>query len=459
MLKNLHFSNHFNTKLISINKSSFWIGIFLFSFQSIAIYLFCNLLLDTIRITCYFEHEYYILNNQERYYFNLIFAYFAIITGYHTFLKWIVRSPINFIIHEKRDTITNWKVHFYLSEVLFYVIFALIFFYGRMNFVFPGYFLNVNKIGYLWIFPFIVLFVYFLSIFLIFSKRRIKFRILFIIISFTILSILAFGLANFNTLHYKKWDDHFLELNPHLNCHFNIPESKVYDDEYFNRPRGLKPIYLYLNKEGSVEVIFNHSKIPFNLLVDSLQNYYKYSEEHIKSMPVYMDHNVSFMQYNQFRKTLYDQNIHWIEIIIKDPMNYYPFNNSREKVIQYRISNYLFEPPMDSLKLKETFLKFSNIIHVNLIDLHTYQINGKNTPIDSLKSVLKSLILKDSNYIIHYKFKKEIILEHYLKIFIKAREALYEINENQFIDYQNNELYETSNQADRIPLMIYEESY
>lgn len=459
MFTNPNFSHRSYMKPINLKKSNFWVGLIIFLVQSIAIYSFCNVLLDTIRITCYYEHEFYILNHTERYYFNLIFAYFGLITGFHSFLKWVAKPLKEFSINKAFLRRQPWRDQFYLSEILFFILFAFIFFYGRLNFVITGWFLDVSSTGYLWMFPFIVLVFYFLSIFIIFSKRRMRFRLLFIILSFITLSLFAVGLANLNMLDYKKWDHHFLEINPHLNCHFSIPESKVYDDEYYYRRGGLKPIYFYHNQKGSLEVIFDHSKIPFSHLGDSLQEYFRDSEEMIRKVPVYLDANLSFEEYQKFRKLLYDLKINWIQIIIQNPRNYDPFNNPREKVVQYRLSEYLFEPPMDKTTFKKEFSSFSNIIQVSLSDSNSYMINDVIISSDSLKNTLKTWIQKDKNYLIHYKFKKEISFGIYFKFIIKAKEALYEINNDQLIDLKNSELLLYSNDQKEIPFILFEDVY
>lgn len=459
MFTNSNFSDRSYSKLINLKNSNFWVGLVIFLIQSIAIYSFCNVLLDTIRITCYYEHEFYILNHTERYYFNLIFAFFGFITGFHSLLKWIVKPSKVFCINKAFPRREPWRYHFYVSEILFFILFALIFFYGRMNFVITGWFLDVSSKGFLWMFPFIVLVVYFLSIFIIFSKRRMRFRLLFIILSFITLSVFAFGLANLNMLDYKKWDHHFLELNPHLKFNFSIPVSKVYDDEYYNRRGGLKPIYYYHNQKGYLEVIFNHSRIPFSQLKDSLQEYFKNSEEVIRKVPVYLDANLSFEEYQQIRKILFDQKINWIQIIIQNPMNYDPFNNPREKVIQYRLSKYLFEPLMNKTTFKKEFSSFSNIIQVSFSDSNSYMINDVIIPSDSLKNTLKTWIQKDNNYLIHYKFKKEISFGIYFKFIIKAKEALYELNNDQIIDPSNSELFLNSNDHIAIPFLLFEDVY
>jgi biopolymer transport protein ExbD len=263
-------------------------------------------------------------------------------------------------------------------------------------------------------------------------------------------------MANFNTLNYKKWDDHYLEINPHLSCNFKISKSRVYDDYFFNRPRRLSPIYYYLSKEGTLEVIFNRSKIPANSLENSLKKYLVNNEEPQKSVPVYLDRKVSFDQFEQFRKILHNQNINWIQIIIQDPENYYPFNNPMEKVIEYRISDYLFNP-VNKKDLEKGLTKISNIIHVNLIDYQTYQINGKSITPDSLKSTLKTLIQKDTNYLIHYQYKKNITFGLYFKLFIQAKEILYEINTNQEIDPNDSEMFLYSKNEHDIPFLILEE--
>ncbi len=99
------------------------------------------------------------------------------------------------------------------------------------------------------------------------------------------------------------------------NFTFKISESRVYDDVYFNRPRKISPIYYYHNRKGSLEVIFNHSKIDTNSLSNALKNYLLKVDEPLKSVPVYLDRKVSFEQFDQLRKVLYDHHITWIQII------------------------------------------------------------------------------------------------------------------------------------------------
>jgi hypothetical protein len=445
------------TYIFQYHKSKFWIGIALFIVQSIAIYTFCNVLLDIVRLSCCDDPEFFILSNMERYYFNLIFAYFGLISGFHVFLKWIVKPPIGFNIHKTVHNRNNWRDHFYYSEVLFYVLFALIIFYGKIYFVLPRMFLDVSPKGYLWLFPFFVLLVYFLSIFLIFSKRRIKFRLLFILSSFIVISIGSFGIANFNVVNYKKWDTKFLEKNPQRKCHFEIIKSNIYDDNYFGKYFELIPIYFYINDKGFEEIIFDKKIMDLNQLNSAIQNFNLKHNTDSESAPLFIDKKIKWEQFDQLRKILCDNQIKSIQYFIDDPEQIHPFEENCAKVIKYRIFDYLYKPLMKEQWNNTELAKISNIIQVNLIDNNSYQINGSVISNALLKSTIKNLIFKDTNYIIIYNFHKNIDFGTYFNLFIKAKEALFEINNNQVIDPKNSELFLYSKNERAIPFLIIEE--
>jgi len=443
------------TSIFQYHKSKFWIGIALFIIQSIAIYTFCNVMLDTVRLSCCDDTEFYILSNIERYYFNLIFAYFGLTSGFHVFLKWIAKPSITFNIKKTLVFRNNWRDQYYYSEVLFYILFALVIFYGKIYFVLPRMFLDVNPVGYLWVFPFFVLLVYFLSIFLIFSKRRIKFRLLFILSSFLVISIGSFGIANFNVVNYKKWDTRFLEKNPQRKCHFKIIKSSIYDDIYFGKYFEMGPIYYYINDKGFEEIIFDKKIMDLKQLNSAIQDFKFKHHTDSKSAPIFIDKKIKWEQYDHLRKFLFENQINSIQFIIDDPEQIYPFEENCAKVIKYRIYDYLYKPKPTEY-FTNVLKKISNIIQVNLTNNNTYQINGTVISNAQLKSTIKNLILKDTNYIIIYSFDKNIDFGTYFDLFIKAKEALFEINNNQVIDpgYSDQFLYFNGNKE--IPFLITE---
>jgi len=142
--------------------------------------------------------------------------------------------------------------------------------------------------------------------------------------------------------------------------------------------------------------------------------------------------------------------------MIFDPQQIFPFEENYTKVLKYRISDYLFNP-MNKETLKSEFQKISNLIQITYIDYQTYQVNGSNIPSDSLHNTLKSMILSDSNYLIHYKFHKDISFGAYFKLFVIMKEVLFELNTHQTIDPNSSELHKSSEDPNRIPFLIYEE--
>lgn len=442
--------------IFQFKKTKFWIGVFIAIGQSLALYLFLNLMLDTIRYCTLDSYIFHILSQLDRFYFNLIFAYFALISGFHLLLQWVIKPPFTLNIHKYGYKRNNWRDHFYLSEIFFYILFSLIIFYAKISFNMQRWFFDVTTDGYVLIFPFLVLFAYFLSIFLIFSKRRLKYRPLFIIGSFLVISIFAFGMANLNIINYKKWDNQFLAKNPQRLCNFHIVKSAVYDDIYFGKHYEFKPIYFYLNPSGAEEIILEKKIIGFEQLGNSLQKYNLENDPSTEHVPIYIDIELKWELYHQLRELLYKNQIKSIFFMIYDPQQIFPFEENYLKVLKYKISDYLFNP-MNEETLKSEFQKISNLIQITYIDYQTYQVNGSNMLSDSLHNTLKSMILSDSNYLIQYKFHKDISFGAYFKLFVIMKEVLFELNTLQTIDPNSSELHKSSEDPNRIPFLIYEE--
>ncbi len=455
--KNILYHYSIRSSLFQIKKFKFWIGIIIFIVQSIALYSFCNILLDMVRMLFYGSRDFYILSGIERIYFNLIFANFALINGFHTIIKWGITPSFSNNI-SKQGFIKKSRIEYlYFPDIFYYIVFALLIFYGRMIIIMPRWFFDITTDGFNWIFAFLIEISYFLSIFLIFSKQKIKFRMFYIAGSFILITILALGLAHFNVINYKKWDDLFLKEYPQYNCNLKIPDSHVFDDYSFYSYNELKPIYFYINKNRTEELIFNHYIIPLSQLSDSIEKYSQKNDLPLAKITLYMDTRMSWEQYQRLCIQLYKNHIQCIRFIIdENSWNWNPYNNEIEKVIHYRIPNYLFTS-QNKLTLERYLEKISNIIRVDLINNIEYQVNDRSVSLDSLKWVIKEQILKDTNYLIYYKFNKNVNFGNYFRLIPICKEALYEINTNQVIDPRNSEVYLYPNADKVIPFLFLEE--
>jgi biopolymer transport protein ExbD len=263
-------------------------------------------------------------------------------------------------------------------------------------------------------------------------------------------------MANINIINFKKWDDQFLARNPQRKCNFNIVKSSVYDEIYYGKHFEFKAIYYYLNPLGREEIILDKKIISFEQLGISIQDYNLENDPPTENIPVYLDIEIKWEQYHRLRELLYKKQVKSILLMVYDPQQIYPFSEHYEKVIKYRISDYLFHS-MNEEALKNELQKISNLIQITNTDKPTYQINGSNIPSDSLHNRLKRMIQHDSNYLIHYKFQKDISFGAYFKLFVIMKEVLFELNTNQSIDSNNLELYQSSQDQKRIPFLIYED--
>ncbi|MEZ4933732.1 MAG: hypothetical protein R2788_16625 [Saprospiraceae bacterium] len=251
---------------IKIGRSRFVFGLIIGFFYAFTMYSLLYLARECFRLFSVTENfDLWVLSDEEVNFYNLIFAFIAVIFGqYICFSFWLDRPKKLYgkqnhrritIVNDQR--VLNWFFISWFSKVaiLYGIFFGDVFKGGFYVFSFyPDYI-------YLFVLFIIVLFLQTWNTIRLVNKRK---SLKWLFVSFVIVSIVSFAFSKINLINYKAINAKILSKNIYHKYHLEIPEA-----EYFERLDQLslvKRIYLVMPKVEDVEgaepiIIFGKQEI------------------------------------------------------------------------------------------------------------------------------------------------------------------------------------------------------
>ncbi|MCF8296769.1 MAG: hypothetical protein K9J13_04420 [Saprospiraceae bacterium] len=246
---------HTNPKLLDISRFRFIVGIILGLSYSFAFYSFLYLFREVFRYLSITEnYDLLVLSDAEVNFYNLFFAFLAVILGQSTcFSFWLDRPRVlGTKFNIRRITMVNdqralnWYFLSWFSKmVVMFAIFFVVLSYGAFYAIslYPDF-------NYIFILAVIVLFFQtWNTIRLTFLRKSLK----WLLISIIAVSAVSFGLSRINLIDYKSVNEYVLKRNINHNYNLEIPESEVYSS--LQRPSLVNDIYVVTKKNKTYEPI------------------------------------------------------------------------------------------------------------------------------------------------------------------------------------------------------------
>ncbi len=265
-------------------------GILIGLFYSFAFYSFLYLIREAFRLLSVTEdYDLWILTDKEVNFYNLFFAFISVIISQSVcFVFWLDRSRgffekrhyrITTIVNDQR--VLNWYFLSWFSKlaIVFAIMFGLTFHGGFYFFSFyPDY-------SYVFILIIIVLFLQtWNTIGLTFKRKSLKWMLL----TGTILSVIAFGLSKINLIDYKAINQNYLAKNIHYNYKLELPETS--NCERLFRRSLIEDIYVVKSKNQ------NETK-PFIIVENKKIDLYELKEKIIDWKSIRNEYEIPHMVY------------------------------------------------------------------------------------------------------------------------------------------------------------------
>lgn len=413
---------------LSVPKYKYPIGIILGLVLAFYLYSLQYMTREAIRWFSISDDDLWLLSDSEVSFYNLIFAFISIIVGQSfCFIYWFHRplkvhklkaGRLQSIIHEQR--FFNWYVLAWFSKTatMYGILFAMA---GT-----GGYYV-VSMYPYNnYVFILIVIVMFFQvwnSILLTFKRRAYK----WIMLSFTVVSLLSFGLSKINMVDYKILNEKVVSKQLEKKYHLRLPTSNVYQTQsrrlYYVPNISLvktknenKPILLVDDNENTIASLTNEilkikNKLPLELQL---------------GMPVNLkiDREIPMSFVRQINKSMALNDIEMISyIVIPKEAEYDP----RYYVYREKTHVITFNQLHEDFKLElylEQVKEYSNQINIKVTKTGC-QIDDLHISYEELSIILEKKIGNDNNYAIKFMMKDELNFETYFKAISGLHEAVF----------------------------------
>ena len=400
---------------LTISKFRLWGGLLVSILLSFSLYQFFIIGRDFLRILTFSDNFNYLdFSKKELIFYNLFFAFLGLIIGQSYFIKTILDTNKKFRekkIQFKRKKIThnqNIWIWFFLSWFLrfatMYGFLNMVGFGQKVNYA-PAFYENINFYEeYPYLFVLIILVLFLQSWQTLGLSIRNYFK--YLIGSFILISVLAFGFTKINLIDFESYFNMQHAKNPYIKENIELP--KIHFTETLSLRN--KELEIFVSKKG--EIYFsgekrNLSEIKKILLQANRDAYYYHNRN-------------SFVQFNIDENTPLKYLYKLKEIItnytdFKIAYSAYPENLILSKTRYQDKSEGVFEGN------KLGF--FKNEIILELTNENELLLNNSVYNCQEIATTISKLILKNKNYRITFKLKKNALFSDYLKLLSYAREG------------------------------------
>ncbi len=246
---------HKESDFIKLTKYRLIIGVILGLLYSFSFYSFLYIIRETFRVLSVTEkYDLWVLTENEVNFYNLFFAFLAVIIGQSVCLVfWFDQPEKIFEIHNHRKTsivndqrFLNWYFLSWFSKmaVVFGIFFGFVF-HGNQNVLslYPDF-------SYVSVLIIIALFLQtWNTIRLTYVRKSFK----WMLTSIVSVSVLSFGLSKINLINYKSINNSILSKNIHYQYKLDLPISNLYEKEE-ERLSLAEDIYVVCSKDDSLNL-------------------------------------------------------------------------------------------------------------------------------------------------------------------------------------------------------------
>jgi len=447
---------------LNIPKSQFRIGIVLGLAYAFVFYSFLYLIRESLRGLSITEtYDLWILSSEEVSFYNLFFAFIAVIMGQSVcFSFWFyrprqvfVKSKIrrNRVVHEQR--FLNWYFLSWFSKIA--LIFALVF--GN---AFEGGFYSFSlyqDYEYLFWLIIIVLFLQtWNSISISFGVKSLK----LMFVSAVTISSAAFLISNVNLIDYKKFNKAVRSQNIKYKYNLVVPESNSY----------IKPKHKYLiSKFYFVEdtiskrpiIIKDKREISFKEIPSEMSRFSEYISEAKIPYVTYQLHihkEIKMKYVNPLIRTFskFGSRVGFAVVPIENKDKVGPVNYS------FRRTYYQYRDGFDDASFRGKYKGYENLIKILQNKDGSYSVNGVGITDDKTAiDIIKKEIQRNSKYLIVLSMDLNATFSSYINIVSTCRAAVSELREayslnKYWTSFESLHQEQRSDVYEKFPVRIYE---
>lgn len=409
-------------------------GIAVGLFFSFAFYAFLYISREVFRLLSLTDtYDLWVLTDKEVYFYNLIFAFIAVIMGQSiTFTFWfhfpgklrLKRSYRKTAIINDQQAL-NWYFISWFSKlaIVFATLFGLAWHRGFYVFSFyPSY-------NYLFILVVVVLFLHtWTTLRLVFKRKSLK----WMLYSAALISMLAFGLSRINLIDYKRINQNYLNYNIYHSYTLDLPKTNSY--EVLKRRSLVTNIYVVLPKveplHSSPVIVVENERITLAELPQKIASGSEKNPLDI-SAQVYCLHihkSVKMSLVNQLKQELSKA---WITNIAYAVI---PEHHELDK----RYYRYHSFPVWLPNTLAPSSVKINGKDSISIrYNKNGCFVNGKTVQWNQLKTMLKRLIEQNPDCIIRVGVDEQTEFSDYFFLLSEAKTAIDELKN----EYAEKEYY------------------
>lgn len=406
------------------------VGVVIGLLMAFCLYALQYMAREGIRWTSISETDVWLFNEAEVSFYNLIFAFIAIIVGQSFFLEYIFNSS------KRNFKIRSWRLQTIINDQRVYNWYFLTWFskmammYGVMfgTSGLGGYYLMSFYPDYRFMFVLMII-VLFLQpwngLLLTFKKRAFK----WMGASIVIVSILSFSLSKIDIVDYEALNQKIINNRLEVKNNLRLSSSKMYRTATF-RYAHLPNISVAMPKESFRKnplLFVGQAKISKGELpYEMLQLKTKQSEEIRNYMPTFLriDKEVPMSYVHELKRELAFVDLIFLNyLIIPSDADYnerYYLSANRRTYLEHVFIDH-FAPGFNLYAKKRSSVL--NKVDIS-ISKNDYLVNEVKIPLNELASVIQKQLVQDLDYAIVLDFKEDINFGVYIGIVSSIYEAI-----------------------------------
>jgi biopolymer transport protein ExbD len=381
---------------------------------SLSLYLFFVTCRDFTRLLTFTSNYNFLeLNSNELFFYNLFYAILSLLVGQSYFFKIVFDKNKN--IYEKRIQFKRKKIVHDQNILIWFFLFWFIrtagltaFLYMNFNTDYPiNFYYDLNfytEYKHLFILILLVLFLQSLQGLGLTISNYFK----YLISSFALISFLAFGFTNIKLIDFESYFKKQHAENPYIKENIELP--KIHFTETLSLRN--KELEIFVSKKG--EIYFSGEKRNLSEIKKILLQ--------ANSDAYYYNNRNSFVQFNIDENTPLIYIYKLKEIIanytdFKIAYSAHPENLILSKNRYQDKSEGVFEGSKDGF--------FENEIILELTNENGLLVNSRIYNCQEIATVISKQILKNNDYRITFKLKKNALFSDYIKLLSYAREGYF----------------------------------
>ena len=422
---------HNDQKFPAIERTHLILTILWGIFYSFLFYSLLYLSRETIRLFSITEkYDIWILSDQEVNFYNLFFAFLSLIFAQSICLSQWFGKTRKLKLFEK----TNIQKFAIVNDQRFLNIIFIAWFFRLLTIY--GMFIGIGgslgfyaynlypKYNFFFILILIVLFLQtWVNIRRVYKRRALK----WMLISASIISILAFAYSRINLIDYQALNKMILDKN--IAHKYNLELAEVNTFGYFSVLLKSE-IYIVREQSDTAKVknplfIFNGKELSLDELGQKLQipeNRYRYFPYQLH-FPLYIDKSIKMSDVNRLKEVMQNVGINRV--------GYAVIPKNREFDQRYYSNHYSVWRLIDRKNYEDIDLKEYELLSVSYVN-DNLQINDSIFSRKDFYSAIKQKIEKHDNYLVMFAVDDEMIFADYIFILSELKRAIETIR-NQYI--------------------------